>query len=303
VQNFRIQYERHLDLLRSHADAYDDGREHFAYEIATKIRVFVHDTFDRRGRPSSVSLLTHLGVKSEVGYVDWGPPETPPGAFSVGFGLCMLQMQTDRDGGTVSYVPARAGELDPLRNHPLTSFVDWWRLPVLESHVTVTRAEFVLDVCHQEGAHVDAKLNEKYARLTRQNALGVTTHAGGPPAKDIALASVRRIASELIETLERGIEWDGNEPVVKRRVCPLPYSSDEARSAGRNDPCPCGSGRKTKKCFDLRRPRNVVVIPGSSGVWTPPVRRPVTTPTDPRESNGSQFTSSFSFPLPPGLQR
>jgi hypothetical protein len=182
VQNFRIQYERHLDLLRSHADAYDDGREHFAYEIATKIRVFVHDTFDRRGRPSSVSLLTHLGVKSEVGYVDWGPPETPPGAFSVGFGLCMLQMQTDGDGGTVSYVPARAGGVDPLRNHPLTSFVDWWRLPVLESHVTFTRAEFVLDVANQEGAHVDAKLNEKYARLTRQNALGVTTHAGGPPA-------------------------------------------------------------------------------------------------------------------------
>lgn len=45
-------------------------------------------------------------------------------------------------------------------------------LPVVESHVTFTHAEFVLDVANQDGAH--CHLNEKYARLTRQNALGVT---------------------------------------------------------------------------------------------------------------------------------
>ena len=84
VQNFRAQYERHLDLLCSHCEAYDEGREHFAYEIATKIRVFVHDTRDRRGRPQSTALLTHLGVKQHLGYIDWGPAETPRNVIAVG---------------------------------------------------------------------------------------------------------------------------------------------------------------------------------------------------------------------------
>jgi len=299
VQNFRLQHDRHLDLLRSHASAYDDGREHFAYEMATKIRVFVHDTFDRRGRPSSVSLLTHLGIKDRLGYVDWGPPEGSPGAITVGFGLCTLRMKTDADGGSVSYVPASDGDIDPLRQHPLTSFAEWWRLELMDAPLSFTRADFVLSVANQEGAHVDAVLDARYAALSRENALGITTDDGGPPSKDVALASVRHIAAELIERLEQGLEWDADRAVVTRPLCPLPLVSHEGQSATRNDPCPCGGGRKAKHCFGQRRPRNVMTTPGQSRLWVP-LRRPLE-PIDVDLDEASTIaggTSSFSFRVP-----
>jgi hypothetical protein len=301
VQNFATQYERHLDLLRSHAQSYDAGREHFAYDIATKIRVFVHDTVDRRGRPRSTSLLTHLGVKEQLGYVDWEPPESPPGAITVGFGLCTLRMKMNAEGGSVSYVPAFEGELDPARRHPPASFVDWWRVPVLDGEITFTRADFVLFVADQEGAHVDAVLNEKYAALTRQNALGITTEGNKPPTRDIALASVRHIAAELLATLGGGLQWDGERVMVRQQVCPLAYASNEGRAAGRNDPCPCESGRKTKHCFGQRRPRNTTVIPGSTNLWVPRRREPVPDVAEGPEGESRENSASFSFRVPPKL--
>ena len=278
MQDFKTQYERHLDLLRSHAATYDEGKEHFAYDVATKLRVFVHDTVDKRGRPKSVSLLTHLGVKNQLGFTDWALPETPPDAIVYGFGLCTIEMKTDHDGGTVSYLPACRGEMDPARRNPPTSFVDWWRLPVLERPLSFTRAEFVLFVANQEGAHVDAQLNEKYAAITRHNALGFTTGDGEAPEHDVALASVRHIAEELLNSLDNEIVWDGGQARVRHPTCPLPYSSEQARSVGRNDPCPCGSGRKQKKCFGLRRERNISTPPGRTRLWVPS-RRPALDPT------------------------
>jgi hypothetical protein len=272
MQDFRLQYDRHLDLLRAHMESYDEGREHFAYSIAVEIRVFVHDTFDRQGRPRSTSLLTHLGLKHSLGFVDWGPPEAPPGALVMGAGLCTLRMEAGPDGGRLSYVPACADvEMNSERRHPPTSFIDWWQLPVLETPLRFTRAELVLDVANQEGAHVDAALGEKYAQLTRGPGLGWQTGDGLPPDTDIALASVRHIGQELIASLD-DLEWESDRPRPRRMVCPLPFSSEEGHATGRNDPCPCGSGRKQKKCFGLRRPRNMSVVPGTGKIWVPPRR-------------------------------
>jgi len=40
----------------------------------------------------------------------------------------------------------------------------------------------------------------------------------------------------------------GGEPVASRPVPRRQPGGGEAPKAGRNDPCPCGSGKKFKKC-------------------------------------------------------
>jgi hypothetical protein len=40
---------------------------------------------------------------------------------------------------------------------------------------------------------------------------------------------------------------------VRNPICSL--SIHESVTVGRNDPCPCRSGLKRKKCFDRRQPR------------------------------------------------
>lgn len=35
---------------------------------------------------------------------------------------------------------------------------------------------------------------------------------------------------------------------------------DDERKVGRNDPCPCGSGKKYKKCHGAREPGEVIGV-------------------------------------------
>lgn len=46
-------------------------------------------------------------------------------------------------------------------------------------------------------------------------------------------------------------EWDGDDdcdgPAEGDQTIEVPYIRSEAK-VGRNDPCPCGSGKKHKKC-------------------------------------------------------
>jgi preprotein translocase subunit SecA len=58
-------------------------------------------------------------------------------------------------------------------------------------------------------------------------------------------AEVKEIKAERKQTfiLSRGGETEDGKGVTVRR---------EGKKVGRNDPCPCGSGRKYKKCCLLR---------------------------------------------------
>jgi len=49
---------------------------------------------------------------------------------------------------------------------------------------------------------------------------------------------------------------------------------DAVRRAGRNDPCPCGSGRKLKRCHGASEPAEVRVMPDAPGTPRPPVSAP-----------------------------
>jgi hypothetical protein len=86
------------------------------------------------------------------------------------------------------------------------------------------------------GAHVDPSVDRTYARLSRQNSIGWMFHgpSGPTPIQGVEFASVRQIA------------WEVDETLKLRR--PAPLDASLFRGAGRNDPCPCKSGIKFKKC-------------------------------------------------------
>ncbi len=253
VQDFKAHLGEQLDLLRSPIRDYDGGMEHAAKVIADRLRLFVKT----KGR--TTSLLEHLGVQDQLGWVDRGPPEPPHEAVVISFGVCVVV--TRFDTGRTRYESAMR-QLAPDRIHPPVSFIDWWERTILTDQRgnRFSRADLVLSVAEQDGGtHIDAVVNEKYRQLTRENSLGLRQSSDLPIANSVALTSVRHIAEELLETIAGGLGWDGDTPIVREPVCPLPLGTEIA--SGRNELCPCGSGRKVKRCFGRRVPLRVMAQP------------------------------------------
>jgi uncharacterized protein YecA (UPF0149 family) len=50
---------------------------------------------------------------------------------------------------------------------------------------------------------------------------------------------------------EHDHEHDAAPPALVRSRPPRLYSQMPAQKTGRNDPCPCGSGKKYKKCHGV----------------------------------------------------
>lgn len=258
-----------MDFLRTSAAGFDGGVEAEAKRLAVQIRVLVHDASgNRKGR--SVSLLTQIGVRDRLPWLDTAIVPDPTWV-DFGLGLCRLAGEGKGPDLRFFYAPP-LGDLGPDRLHPPASFVDWWTQPVLADRMghTFSRANFIDRVANQDGgAHVDAKLDESYEALTRGNSMRIAAGKGmlgfnigsnlaedpGPPGSSIALVSVRQIAYEVLRTVDDGLETQSNgEFRIVSPICPLPIESK--CDLGRNDPCPCGSGAKVKKCFALREPRN-----------------------------------------------
>jgi hypothetical protein len=280
MQDFRGQYFEQLTFLRNAATGYDGGFEPEAKNLALRVRVMVHD----KGR--SRSLLSHLGLKGQMPFRDTALADPAPGVITLDGGLCTFQFLLDTPGKIAFKAPR--DDLSVDRMHPPACFDDWWLRPVLHDAAgnAFARRDLVLSVCDQDGgAHIDAKLNPKYAALTRSNSLGFGQSGGEQPnsavltfgfeglnqvadideddaeplSNSIALASVRQVAHELISTLEHEVVDHGSGLELRAPICPIPWH--EAPDAERNAPCPCGSGRKFKHCFGRREPRRRGQLP------------------------------------------
>jgi hypothetical protein len=230
-------------------ERYDAGSEVEAKNIAVRLRVLLHDT-DR-----SHSLLSQLGVKESLPYLDTTNVEMPPEIPRLDAGLCMIHSQLGEDGHS-RYVPAMRN-MDPDRSHPPQAFVDWWSESVVldNSGEPIRRRDFVLWLANEDGgAHVGTSLRGSYADLSKMGLVSFRPELGDDPKfKDLSSPSVRQIAFELEKTLDGALHEEGGALTVRQPICSLPIATDVG--AGRNDPCPCGSGLKTKRCFGLRRPR------------------------------------------------
>jgi len=176
----------------------------------------------------------------------------PPNLVSSYTGLAGVVLA----GGNPRFVPNYQVYNDHAKGVP---FDEWWTgviIANLKGRVII-RSELIHSVADQDGgAHVDARLKDVYEELSRANSMGYEHAAGdeSQPTLGVDFASARQIADEVLVTL--GQTPPRPSPVASTVV--LHGSTVTATpvcipmvKVGRNDPCPCGSGRKFKKCCGL----------------------------------------------------
>lgn len=234
--------ERHLaDQLRfleSSAAAFDSGFEGEARRLAVVIRVLVHDT------KQSKSLLGLLGRKA-MGFYD-SALDVNPNNVMTHSGLTAMRLTAGGPNAGGKYIALLDGT---IASHRPVTFDQWWNKVVIvdDQRHTITRKELVLAVANTDGgAHVDPNLDEKYARLSRGNSLAWIWHdeRGDRPMEGPELAAVRQIAHEVLKSFQT----PAKPATVRQSLIASPPQTPSAFHAGRNDPCPCGSGKKFKKC-------------------------------------------------------
>jgi hypothetical protein len=243
-EELEAQLAEQLDHIQASAERFDTGAHSEAKRLALAIRVLVYD----HGK-SSQSVLRQLGRKG-IQFFDSATPYDPSN-LADHWGLVVMAI----GGGLPSYI-ARLDRLPPGSGQ-WTDFDTWWNAVVFRDAQKreITREQLVLSVANQDGGgHVDPSLREVYAALSRQNSLGWTKVENGrrTPADPPHLHAVRQVAHEMLKTLipnytKRPIRPLGAATFADLRIekanGPTPVAS-----AGRNDPCPCGSGKKFKKC-------------------------------------------------------
>lgn len=247
-------FHTQLELLGNAATGFDAGSLAEAQNLATRIRVLVHD-----GPGPGRSFLVQIGAKERLPYLDTAQAEDPPGVIGFGGGLCMISAVTGDEGS--SRYKAPLDRLAPERQHPPSAFVDWWQDEILadDRGNSFSRRAFVLAVANQDGgSHFDDTLDAAYAELTRDRSLASFQPApgGDESFKNIAPPTIRQIAYELQQTLTEQVVEDPAATYglrIREPICSL--SIHTRVDAGRNDPCPCESGLKMKRCFTLREPR------------------------------------------------
>jgi hypothetical protein len=129
---------------------------------------------------------------------------------------------------------------------------------------TISRKDLITTMADQDGgAHIDRSVNKEYADLSKGDSLKRMYFKNGKHwcnMQGAELASVRQIAHEVLKTLNPNYEKEANLPqgslslggikMVFKEDLPKQVKTTKisTEKVGRNDPCPCGSGKKYKKC-------------------------------------------------------
>lgn len=175
-QWFKDHLAKQLGFLRRSCESYDHGYKDEAIRIATVLRVLVHDTTDRKGRPRSVSLLAHLKAKDKIWLRStcYPPPEGVIEYY--GMGRRTVNVTEDLKVST-KFEPVLDDEAHPHIGVPVQ---DWWEMLVYVSSAyrgpqvripppeptRLSRKDIVLAAANKDGgAHVDEKLTPEYERL------------------------------------------------------------------------------------------------------------------------------------------
>lgn len=251
-----------LQFLEASAESFDRGFEGEAKRLAVAVRVLLHDT------AASHSLLGQLGKKAVL-FSDTALPDTPGNETTHG-GLVFIAV-----GGKQTRYVAMLDDMPQIREIP---FDEWWTANIFvdDRKAALSRKDLVLTAANQDGgAHVDPALNEVYARLSKDNSMGwMATDAGGTrPMPGPERVAIRQLAHEVLKTLKSGyekkIKYDAgmlvggvsiktganatfSTPPAWAIAKPAVPSNRSAPKVGRNEKCPCGSGRKYKSCHGSR---------------------------------------------------
>ena len=232
-----------INFLETSAKSYDEGYDAEAKRLAVTLRVLLHDT------ARSKSLLGLLGLKGGL-FFDSAQPADPSSSSLSYHGLISICC----NGVETKYVPF----LDdlPHRVGKEVDFDSWWDTVIFidQKGQKFSRKELILSIANKDGgAHIDPTLNEKYADLSRQNSLGwySVKNEATTPLEGAEKAAIRQIAHEALKSLKCNYKKNLVMPGSGIMVAGVQIGYADSPShekIGRNDPCPCGSGKKYKKC-------------------------------------------------------
>lgn len=252
IQLSQNQLEDHLreqiSFLETSANSFDTGTEEEAKRLALAIRILVHDT------SSSHSLLGQMGKK--IKFYDTSSDLDPDNILAHGGLIANLV-----GPGQNRYV-ARLDNF-PINTVKMIDFDNWWNKPVFVDRQgrELTRKDLILTSTNQDGgAHVDSSLDETYANLSRNGLDMIVNHGTGTKLLDKPeRVAIRQIAHEVLKTLKPGynktikypagmfsMDFKIKDGAKEQNDRGTPTKHE--RKIGRNDPCPCGSGLKYKKC-------------------------------------------------------
>jgi hypothetical protein len=202
--DFYRHLEEQYQLLSSNCRAYDDGLEAASYQIATNIRVLVHDT------QTSTSLMRHLGRKDRGSFYGSKFIRSKKNIAERHF-LTYLTMPANH--GDMLYRPLCALLGTDAPDYDIMKFHQWWTQIVSHSFgkkSSLSRAKLVLNMANKDGgAHVDGILREGqafYLDVTRgqKGHIGQIKPTGERflPYYGPNMATMRQIGEEMRLTLE-----------------------------------------------------------------------------------------------------
>ena len=249
--------EEQLDFLKLSCTSFDNGFAGEIKRLAVSVRLLVYDT------NSSTSLLTLTNSKL-IDFVDTADPYDDENVLSHS---SLVQIHMTPQGAKPK------AHLDDALQPRSILFDAWWNGIVLvdSNKNEFSRKDITLYLANKEGgAHVDHEIDEKYHNLRNRNSLGWVTVLGDGrqiAGEDHVPATMRQIAHELIKSLhptytckqpvapDTGLVMRGMSLVAGAHVPERLYPNlrkdrpkISGKKVGRNDPCPCGSGKKYKKC-------------------------------------------------------
>lgn len=242
-QDLERSLSEQLHLLEASSVAYDQGDESQAKNIAVRLRVLLYDPDPSNSK--SRSLLRQLGRMNMLFY-----------DTAISIDLSSLNPQCSLCEGLFSLETGK-GCYKPFYDRGQNEFSrqvefnKWWNSSIALLSESLTRRDLTLKMTNQDGgAHVDPGLDENYARLAQDNALGWSAVANGisQPMRGAELASVRQIGHEVLKSFGIKTPEIDNKGVHIAGVSFAPVTATTLPKVGRNDPCPCGSGKKYKNC-------------------------------------------------------
>lgn len=190
----KLEFKRQIKLLKDYAEKYDNGENHYATEMAVKLRLMLHET------GKSKSLVGQLLLRDRKFY-DTGANFNllQPGIFFMS-GISSLTYPSIPNGMMPfldGVIPGRDGYVD---------FSSYWNRVVMIDNdgTSFTRAEIIGNIANQDGgAHVDPGIDKKHYELSRHNTIGIELVSDDNTTKPVNRPDfpvIRQITHEILKT-------------------------------------------------------------------------------------------------------
>lgn len=213
-QELLEHWNNQIRFIQKSIVEFDSGDEIEAQRIATNLRILFHDT------NSSKSVFGQL--KPQINFYSGGDLYSPSNLLS---SWTLLSMSIESEG--MKY----HAELESHSRVFFLNFSDWWNEIIFDDRENrFTRRDIVTFIANQDGgAHVDSKLNEAYAKLTKMNSIGWIDSLDNSPINNPAYQAIRAIANEVLISINFSQQGIKNRRKQKDRKFEMRIVDDVGR--------------------------------------------------------------------------